>query len=84
MLWIGWGVLSFWQIGTIRYFKTFFKFSTLFHIINGTFIVLVTLIFCLKGIALLFWTISSHWHAYVGIFITMTVLVVPTTGFFAA
>ena len=80
MLWIGWGVLGFWQIGTMRYLKPFYRPSVWFHIINGTFILLVTLIFCIKGIATLHWTVSFHWHAKVGIAITSIVTLVPAGG----
>src|ERR1700733_3557570 len=82
MLWIAWGILGFWQIGTMRYLKPFYRPSVWFHIISGTFILLITLTFCLKGIAMLYWTISSHWHAYVGIAITGLVVFVPAGGFY--
>ena len=67
----------------MRYLKPWFKPSVWFHIISGMFILLVTLVFCLKGIAMLYWTISSHWHAYVGIVITVLVTFVPMGGFYA-
>ena len=49
--------------------------------VSGMFILLVTLVFCLKGIAMLFWTVSSHWHAYLGLVITVITIFAPIGGF---
>ena len=82
MLWAAWGVLGFWQIATTRYLKPWYKPAAWFHIISGMLILLLTLVFCIKGIALLFWTVSAHWHAYIGIFVTSVVIFVPAGGFY--
>lgn len=51
--------------------------------ISGMLILLLTLVFCIKGIAILYWTVSAHIHAYIGMFITVATIIAPITGFFA-
>lgn len=51
VLWIVWGVLAFWQMGVMRYFRHYYKPSLLFHVVNGCFILIVSLVFTVKGIA---------------------------------
>ena len=68
----------------MRYFKPYFKTSYWFHVVSGIFILIMTLFFCIIGIAWLDWSVSSHWHAYLGMVVTFAVTAVPASGLYVS
>lgn len=49
-LWGAWGILGFLQLASSRYLKIFYEWNMIFHIVEGSLILLLTLFFGILGI----------------------------------
>lgn len=80
-MWIAWTLLAYFMIASRRYFKAYYNMAHAMHTLCGTCIVCITLIFGLKALADIDWTIETvKAHTFFGLFMLACVLIIAGLG----
>lgn len=80
VLWAAWGLMGFLQIASLRYLKMFPKINLWVHVINGTAMTVLTIIFSLSAFKYYDWEISLGIHSILGFIVLVAVCLVSLGG----
>ena len=80
-MWIGWTVLGYIMIASRRYLKVYYHLSHSLHVICGTCITFITIIFALQALINLDWRIGRvKAHTFFGFLSLVCVLLIALGG----
>lgn len=80
-MWITWTIFAYIMIASRRYLKTHYHLSSGIHIITGTLVLILTLIYAFKAIADLEWKVEEmKAHTFFGFFMLASVVIIAVLG----